>query len=294
MAVLIGFGYLPEGFSGFARQPEGRTVEGEILRVLIDTGAVESGAEARLLSSSRTDRGVGALLNYASFWSGLPVPELIRRLNPMIDGCFFYKGCTVDDSFDPRTALYREYVYYLYPETVGGDIKVFGEAILLFRGTHVFHSFSKRDRSRDDEFTRCPRAVSEIDVNTQIIGEEVILRLTFKARSFLYGQIRKMVAAAAMAARGKIEKDDIIDALASGTDRGRFPSHPPEGLYLLRVGLPEEVEGRLKWYPAETERLRGMMRTLELQRSMMRDMMVALVEADRAASRKSEKGIGIE
>ena len=248
MAVLIEFGYLPHGFAGFARQPGIRTVEGEIIEVLVRTGAVQSLEEAGFKSSSRTDRGVGAFQNYFTINSMVPGDELLRRLNSMIEGAFFYGVRGVDNNFNPRHAVYREYVYYLDSSVVGPDMARFGEALKLFVGTHSFYSFTKKDRTKNEEYFRAEHTVQKIIVEESKQWGRYLIEVTIRAEYFLYGQIRKMIAAALMVARQKIEMEDIEKALEPDSRIGRFPSHPPEGLILKRVRLPDEVERSLRRY----------------------------------------------
>ena len=248
MAVLIEFGYLPMGFHGYAEQPGERTVEGEIFRVLETTGAIDNLERNRPRSSSRTDRGVGALSNFISVRSSTPPVEIMRRLNSMIQGAYFYRYGSVDDSFNPRAALYREYVFFLLPHAIGGDMARFKEAVSCFRGTHCFHNFSKKDRTLPETVTRKERTVDLIEVKEPVDGRQGIVEVIFRARSFLYGQVRKMVGAAAMVARGEIGRSELEETLAPGCTEGRFPSHPPGGLYLYRVKLPPDIEKGLQHY----------------------------------------------
>ena len=259
MSVLIEFGYLPRGFEGFARQPAGRTVEGEIIDVLVRTGAVEDIATAGFMSSSRTDRGVGAFQNYFMVRTPVPGTELLRRLNSMIEGAFFYGAGGVEKRFNPRHAVYREYVYYLDGNVVGPDLARFTEALGLFMGTHSFYSFTKKDRTRNEDYFRAEHTIGKITVEESELWGRHLIEVTLRAEFFLYGQIRKMLKAALMAARHRIEMADIEKALEPDNGMGRFPSHPPEGLFLKRVKLPDEVEAGIEKYGISGEGIERMM-----------------------------------
>jgi len=306
MAVLCEFGYLPWGFTGFARQPGCRTVEGEIIKVLVRTGAVDDIGKAGFRSSSRTDKGVGAFQNYFTVITTVPGEELLRRLNSMIEGAYFYGVGVVEENFNPRHAVFREYVYYLDGNLIGTDIARFKEAIELFTGTHSFYSFTKKDRTKDEEYFRAEHTIEKITVKEVVqwgrhivngakLNESKIhlslptsvqsgldrrsrlqldnvrgiavpkrpiplnlIEVTLKAEYFLYGQIRKMLKAALMAAKHKIEMTEIENALVSGSGIRRFPSHSPGGLFLKRVRLPDEVEAGIKRYDIPGEGMEKM------------------------------------
>lgn len=244
MAVLIEFGYLPEGFAGYARQPHERTVEGEILRALTGTGAF--GDQAGIRTSSRTDRGVGAFQNYFVCDTHVPGEELVRRLDSMIKGAFFFGAGTVEDDFNPRHAIYREYVFFLPKALIGDSIETFRQALSLFRGTHNFRNFTKKDRTKSDDYFRKERTMDQIRAeNTSRNGTD-ILTVTFRANFFLYQQIRKIMAAAVMVTNGKLELGNLKAAMEPGAPERRFPSFPARGLFLARVKLPREIEAGIE------------------------------------------------
>ena len=66
------------GFEGWQRQPEGRTVQGELEAALHRI----LGAPHRVVGAGRTDAGVHALQMIASFRTGhtMPAPDLTRAL----------------------------------------------------------------------------------------------------------------------------------------------------------------------------------------------------------------------
>jgi len=166
----------------------------------------------------------------------------------MIEGAYFYRYGPVDDSFNPRAAMYREYVFFLLPHAIGGDMVRFKEAVSCFRGTHCFHNFSKKDRTLPETATRKERTVDLVEVRGPVDGRQGIVEVLIRARSFLYGQVRKMVGAAVKVARGEVDISELEEALSPGSPEGRFPSYPPGGLYLYKVKLAPDIEKALKRY----------------------------------------------
>jgi len=255
MAVIIEFGYLPYGFSGYARQPNERTVEGEILRVLTVTDALKDPKGSGFKSSSRTDKGVGAFQNYFVFRTDIDHGEILRRLNSMIEGAFFYGAGNVGDDFNPRHAHFREYIYYLPKCDAGNNISGFKRALSLFQGNHCFFNFSKRDRTKSEEHFRRELKLEPIVVEESSLFGVNMLSITFRSRFFLYGQIRKILASAVMAGNDKVSMEAIERALASRSREKRFPSHSPDGLFLKRIKLPDEIEAKIGKFPLSTDGL---------------------------------------
>lgn len=265
MAVIIEFGYLPCGFSGFARQPKKRTVEGEIIRVLTLTDAITSAKDSGFKSSSRTDKGVGAFQNYMVVRTRVVPKEILRRLNSMIDGGFFVGAGEIGDDFNPRHALYREYVYYLSKREVGENMSEFRRALSLFQGTHCFYNFTKRDRTKSEEYFKRELTLEPIVIEERsLLGEEILI-ISFRSRFFLYRQVRKILSAALMVANNKISSKVIEEALMPGAEKKIFPSHSPDGLYLKRVKLSDEIEMNIRKYPVLNDGMEGTIRDLAVK-----------------------------
>ena len=79
MRVALKIAYDGTRFHGYARQPNVRTVEGEILHSLRRAKLLDDPRAARFEGASRTDRGVSALGNVIAFDS---------RLGPKAAGAF--------------------------------------------------------------------------------------------------------------------------------------------------------------------------------------------------------------
>ena len=231
MAVKLG--YLGDGFHGYQRQPGKRTVEGCLIEALEETGLIADVKASRFSSAGRTDRGVNALGQVVSFDLEGTGKAACRRLNSMLPGDVFAWGQTaVPDTFDPRRgAISRAYTYLLRGKDIDpGEIRMHTD---LFTGTHDFSQFS-RPSERNNK-----RSVDEIEV---VDGDPIIL--VFRARSFLWMQVRKMVTGLTSLARGELEPGEVSNALRG--KRLAVAPAPAENLILFDIDYPGvdfEVDG---------------------------------------------------
>ena len=67
MRIAVKFAYDGRKFYGFARQPRLKTVEENILNILVENGFIKDPKESHFRSASRTDKGVSALGNVIAF-----------------------------------------------------------------------------------------------------------------------------------------------------------------------------------------------------------------------------------
>ncbi|MFQ5467164.1 MAG: tRNA pseudouridine synthase A, partial [Kiloniellaceae bacterium] len=95
-------------------------------------------------------------------------------------------------------------------------------------GRHDFTSF----RASECQATSPVKTLDALDVARA--GEEV--RITARARSFLYNQVRILVGTLRLVGAGKWRRADVARALAARDRTAAGPTAPPEGLYLTGVG----------------------------------------------------------
>jgi tRNA pseudouridine38-40 synthase len=211
-------------FYGSQRQPDRRTVEGELLRALRSLGEVRN-----FNSAGRTDRFVSALGNVFAFDMDRKFPPraVNARLCPELRVLAIRE---VPAHFHPRyDALHRTYRYFLYDE--GFDLAAIRKACRLLEGEHSFHNFTK---ARRKNYVR--RLLS---VTAEKSGEVVVL--TFRGESFLWEMVRRLTSAIAMVGRGELSLEALEEALHPEVER-RFPAAPPEFLVLWQVAYDFEFE----------------------------------------------------
>lgn len=223
MRYALKFGYLGKNFFGYARQPNLRTVEGDIIYAIKKSMLVEDGKSANLQSASRTDKGVSAIGNVIAIDTEFRKDEIIGALNANLDEIWFYGIAEVLSEFNPRYAKQRWYRYYL-PDS-GFDEEKIREVAKSFIGPHNFSNFAKIEEGKEPK-----RTVDSID----IYKENEFIILDFRGQSFLWNMIRRIMKALVDCVNGKISQEEIRDALTKET-KVDFGIAKPEPLTLMDV-----------------------------------------------------------
>jgi tRNA pseudouridine38-40 synthase len=241
-------------FHGWQMQGRDRpTVQGEIVSVLRRL----TQENIQLLGSGRTDAGVHALGQVASFrtQSALSAAEFQRALNALLPQTIRIVGSEeTGPDFNARWSakgkvyryrLYRgkvvppfvwRYVLH-YPFPLNED--AMRAAAARFVGVHDFSSFAASTGSEDDDRERnMQREIYATELKRTEDGEE--LWFTVHGQSFLRYMVRKMVGTLLDVGRGKLVPEDI-DRLYELKDRSKSgPTVPPQGLCMMSV---EHEEG---------------------------------------------------
>lgn len=228
---LVRFGYDGSGYDGWARQPGRRTVEGEILRRL----AGSSGGAAPVLEvASRTDRGVSARANALGLWSSLDGPILLRRLNAISPDLYFTAAVRIPSEFRVRAAHSRIYRYWdPSPEGAPGAWRA---AAAELRGSIDARSFG---RGLPQE---APRLVPIESIRVRRVGSGRMIEV--RARSFVWGMVRKIVGAMRSHAAGRLTLGRLA-AAAAGHSPLSLPMAEAEGLVLWDVRYP--IRWSVRW-----------------------------------------------
>lgn len=221
--VALAFAYDGTRFDSYARQPGKRTVEGELVRVLAEGGALTDPVRARFRSGSRTDAGVSAVWNVAAFDTELPEGGIVAADRYAPEGLYLRSVAAVPNDFNPRHATRRVYVYDL-PKSLDVAWDSVREAARLFEGEHDFSNFRRADGDKSPG-GRLDRVA--VDASRR--------RLQFEAPAFLWHQVRRIVAALIGVGQGRLAVDEVRRALEEPTKRRDFGLASAEGLLLVRV-----------------------------------------------------------
>jgi len=230
------------GFFGWQVQPDKITVQGAIQEAL----RLISGREIRIMGAGRTDAGVHALGQVASFdyEGGLDPDRLRLALNSRLPRTIFIRSLKqVADSFDAR----RDAVSKLYRYRI-----VRGRSPLRRLTAWEYHYPLDTERMRaaaaalvgaHDYAALCevadPRTSLLVDsMEVEEVADEIIIEI--RARAFLYKMVRRMVGVATECGRGKIEPD-TIPALFSRTKPVQTITAPANGLVLVKVSYSKEA-----------------------------------------------------
>ena len=227
--VALKIAYIGTDFHGYQRQPNFRTVEGELLKCFYEAGVIEDTWKAHYSVAGRTDKGVHAIGNVISFITD----ETIRLsyLNGLLPSDVKIIGeARVPYSFKVRFPLNRTYTYIQpFNPFVDDDLdyESMREASQLFIGEHNFRNFSKRNEKNPN------RNINDVDFRI----EDDVMYFRVTGESFLWNMVRKMVTSMIKVGNGSLSVDDI-DRLLESIDlreRIRLQPAPANGLILSHL-----------------------------------------------------------
>ncbi|KAM4651791.1 tRNA pseudouridine synthase-like 1 [Discoglossus pictus] len=278
---LIFFQYFGTRYSGVMETPTSQSVLGVQNYLEMAAQKLRPVGNVKFYISSRTDTGVHAICNSAHvdieraagkppFSETLLVQALNHHLKP--EPICILKAVCVNDNFHARfDALSRTYVYRIVTGCSHVELPVFErhlcwvprggnlnipaiqEAGKLMLGTHNFSAF--RSANSENVFKSPIKTLLRADVTPSSTHwthhlpwrDLQFLDFTFKSKSFLYKQVRRMTGALVAVGQGRLTPQDIKDLLVT-EDPNAFSSNaiaPPDGLFLKEVeydGLDSRIE----------------------------------------------------
>ncbi len=231
-------------FSGWQRQPDLRTVQGEIENQLKKI----TQEDITLIGSGRTDVGVHALEQVANFKteSKLDLEVIFKGLNSLLSEDVQIKDIEeVDLDFHSRykakSRVYRYKIYLgenvflrrydwevLYPL----DLEKIYSATQIIIGKHDFTSFCVTESVKPDNQCEVFRAFWE--------KEENKLEFEIEADRFLHTMVRSLVGTLIDVGRGYFSLDDFKEILKAKDHRKAGLTAPAKGLYLVKVNYEKE------------------------------------------------------
>lgn len=234
--------YDGSGFSGYQVQPNKRTVQLELEKVL---AKMHKGENVKVTGSGRTDAGVHAKGQVIHFDSALPIPEPKWEvaLNSMLpEDISVLSVFKASESFHARfDAAGKEYRYllhlspkrdpfqrhfaYQYPYAL--NIESMKEASRHFLGTHDFTSFCAAKTEVVDKV----RTIELID----FVMEGDLLTIRFVGNGFLYNMVRILVGTLLEVGSGMRSAKEIPSILEKKDRSSAGKTAPAHGLYLWEV-----------------------------------------------------------
>ncbi len=250
---MLKIAYDGTGFCGWQRQPGKRTVCGEL------EAALERllGGPVKLDGTSRTDAGVHALGQQASFVTDSPIPteRLARALNDIlardrlehVGEIGILEAKDMPEDFHARfSSTGKRYIYiirnspepdifrrnYCYQVSRHLDEQSMAEAAALLLGTHDFRCFMAMGSTPQKTTVR---TVYQADISRS--GDEI--RFAIAGDGFLYNMVRIITGTLVETGLGRRSPQSMADTIAS-LDRARAGhTAPPQGLYLQEVFYPD-------------------------------------------------------
>jgi tRNA pseudouridine38-40 synthase len=242
--------YDGSAFSGWQVQPETRTVQGEVERVL----ARLCGERIVAHGAGRTDAGVHARgqsvgVRVPERWSA---PSLRRALNALLPGDVWVAAAhEMRPEFHARfSALARRYAYYVGTDDEARspfrrrtewalampiDTSALQDVAHALVGTHRFIAFAARGSVPDPHDHRC--IVTHASWSDRPGG----LTFVIEANRFLHHMVRFVVGTSIAIASGARPFGDLAALLAADSNDGVSPPAPPHALFLDRVTYPDEL-----------------------------------------------------
>lgn len=204
--------------------------------------------EIKILGASRTDSGVHALGQVATFKTDLDIQtEKIAEAwnNSLPKSIVIRKIEKVSDNFHPLVGVKQKTYYYrlflkrplpfvarygFYYEFINLiDLKKFESALQFYIGKHDFASFCKIDKD-------CPKETIRTINSINIDKKDEELKITIKGKSFLRFQIRRMIGYALdVARRPEISVDYIKELLANPDSKQKLLKADASGLCLGEI-----------------------------------------------------------
>lgn len=257
--LLISFGYAGERFRGLAPQPDFPTAGGSLAERFRAAGVVPKA----LAFTARTDAGVHARHNIATCWlKDEPNPEAIKAAvaQSRNDGLHSVRLFSVDKHVHARgVARGKHYRYVIEMGCAVGaegsvvpapphearwrvapwlDPEAMDRAGRYLEGEHDFTSFCFRRGKQQSTL----REIYTVRVRAE--GERQIV-IDIHGRSFLRQMVRILSGTLAQVGAGLRQPHHMADILAARHRSAAGPTAPAQGLTLMRIDLPPELEATL-------------------------------------------------
>ncbi len=253
-------------FQGWQVQPGLPTIQGELQAAL---GRV-TGEAPLPQGSGRTDAGVHALAQVASFQLRAPIPpeNLLRALNRTLPlSIRISKASAVRSTFHARhSAIAKTYEYRVLPGTDCSpflaryvyccpwvlDLELLQASARLFLGEHDFLSFAASDPDLAERVSGPPaslvqnqektvRTIFSSEWQEQTIESAHLLVYRVRGNGFLHHMVRNLVGTMIDVGRGFLPPSEIPQILAARSRSAAGPTAPARGLFLHSVEYPPEL-----------------------------------------------------
>lgn len=237
-------------FCGWQRQPGSRTVCGELEAALFRL----TGEQIKLDGCSRTDSGVHALGQCASFSADIKIPtqNLARALNNIlaedrlesIGNVRILEAKEMPEGFHARfSSKGKSYIYkikmcrepsvfdrtFYYQVSRPLDVGLMRRAAEYIVGEHDFACFQSAGSPKESTV----RTVYGIEITQN--NEENVMQIEVSGNGFLYNMVRIIVGTLVEVGMGKRSPESVDFAIKSQNRQNSGHTAPPQGLYLNEI-----------------------------------------------------------
>lgn len=254
--LRIDLSYHGGHFSGWARQPELRTVQGELEQALSKTLRLDQ-ALVKTVVAGRTDAGVHALgqVCHVDLPEGHSLkPATLSELPRRIQGALRTPDIVIhsvtlapagfDARFSPVSRTYR------YRIADGRSVKnplhqaytVWHDGVLDLRS---MNALGRSLKGLHDWASFCKPRAGSTTIRTLIAftwrrDVEGVLEGTVTADAFCHSMVRSLVGAAVAVGSGKLAVQDVVALRDAGSRTSAFSTMPAHGLTLMSVQYPAD------------------------------------------------------
>lgn len=253
--VALSIQYIGTDFHGWQRQPNQRTVQEEIEKLLSQI----QNRPVTLYGAGRTDAGVHAAAQVAHFnATGLIPPEKWAKiLNAQLPkDILILASAEVNSNWHARfSACYRRYRYTIYTDSQPNlfvrpvvwhyyhaplDERVMQAALNPLVGKHHLAAFHRSRSSRTHSWVEVQAA--------ECYREKAFVYIEIQANGFLYGMVRLLVGMLVEVGRGDRSLENFTHLWVNQQRNEVKYAAPACGLCLLRVGYPEFPFPKEVWF----------------------------------------------
>lgn len=245
--LTITLSYDGTDFHGWQAQPGLATIQGTIEKILEEI----EGAPVAVHGSGRTDAGVHALAQVASFDMANPIPldNLRRAINRLLPRSIRIldvseAGPSFHARFDAVGKTYEYRVYrgetcppflrhYVHHHPYPLDEAAIVDTAGMFEGDYDFSAFAASDEKDELGHTKVRTIYS-----SRAWKEGDLLLYRVRGSGFLKHMVRMMVGTLFEVGKGNLDREALAGRLRPGFSGKAGPSVPASGLFLVSVDYP--------------------------------------------------------
>ena len=234
-------------FSGWQVQPDAATIQGTLTSAI---GRI-TGEKVLPQGSGRTDAGVHALAQVATFVTESPIPaeNLVKALNDVLPAAIrVFQAAEAPLEFHARkSARAKTYRYRIYHEAICPpfltryvwhypyplDEGAMQRAAELIIGEHDFTSFAAVDPERSGEEETISNVREIFESRWEKTGDE--LTYTVRGNGFLHHMVRNLVGTFVLVGKGTLHPEEISRILQARNRSAAGATAPASGLFLVQV-----------------------------------------------------------
>lgn len=255
MRIALGLQYNGAVFSGWQTQPSGNTIQDYLEKALL-AFIGEGATPVKTITAGRTDAGVHALGQVVHFDTEIDRTEAswVKGVNAFLPKSMAVTWAkVVPNDFDARySAFERTYCYsllvgtqlaplveeraghLLLPQGKPLDLLAMQQATAYLIGEHDFSSF----RSSECQSKTPVKTLYALDIKQ----DGPWIYFVIRGNAFLHHMVRNLVGSLLTVGMGKESAEWLKVVLEAKNRQLASPTFMADGLYLLRVGYPDQFK----------------------------------------------------